>query len=418
MASHKNRSVLVYDYGLFVELAATLAKDFGKVYYYCPWQDGYPKSNALLIGDGIRGVKRVRSIWPLIDDVDLFVFPDVYEGPLQRYLASIGKRVWGCRGGEELELDRVASKEYCRSVGIDIGPYAVITGLDALREHLKRCEDQWVKISATRGDMETFRSKNYKLIEPRLDELEHSLGAKKKIMQFIVEEAIDPAVEVGYDGYTIDGQFPAAALYGIEIKDKGYIGRTRRYGELPPEIRSVNEKLSAAFKSYRYRGFWSSEVRITRDRKAYLIDPCARCGSPPNELYQVMITNLADILWEGSAGTVVEPQFAGKWGAMLLLLSDWAAHNWQAVEFPKSLRDNIKLRNHTIIEGRHYCVPDKGSGSAIGAVVAVGDSQSAAVAECRRIAEKVEGHYVDVPADSLDAAGAEIEKLKEFGISF
>ena len=35
----------------------------------------------------------------------------------------------------------------------------------------------------------------------------------------IVEEAIDDAVEIGYDGYTIDGKYPQNAMWGIEIKD-------------------------------------------------------------------------------------------------------------------------------------------------------------------------------------------------------
>ena len=37
-------------------------------------------------------------------------------------------------------------------VGIDIGPWKLVTGIKALRKHRKRHDDQWVKISATRGD--------------------------------------------------------------------------------------------------------------------------------------------------------------------------------------------------------------------------------------------------------------------------
>jgi hypothetical protein len=418
MASYKNKTVLVYDYGLFVELAVTLSKSFGRTYYYCPWQDGYPKSNALLIGEGIPGVRRVRSMWPIIDDVDLFVFPDVYEGALQSYLVSQGKRVWGCRMGEELELDRVASKEHCDAVGIDIGPYKVMKGLDALREYLEKHEDVWVKISATRGDMETFKSKNYSLIEPRLDELEHTLGAKKKVMEFIVEDAINPAVEVGYDGYVIDGKFPKGAFYGLEIKDKAYIGRTKSYDALPAEVIGVNEKLAGTFRKYGYRGFWSSEIRLTRDGRGYLIDPCTRSGSPPSELYHMIFTNLADIIWEGASGVLVEPEFSGKWGAELLLLSEWAMHNWQSIEFPKSIAEHVKMRNLTIIEGKKYYVPDRSGSSAIGAVVAVADSKQAAIDECKRIAEKVQGHYVEVLPASLDDADEEIATLKDYGIDF
>lgn len=418
MTDYRTKSVCVVDNGLFVELAITLTKYFGKVYYYCPWTDGYPKSNRLKIGQGIPRVRRLERFWPAVDEIDLFVFPDVYEPDLQVHLASLGKRVWGSRMGAELELDRVASKEHCRRVGIDIGPYVELTGLDALREHLREHEDQYVKIDATRGDMETFHAKNYRLIEPRLDELEHTLGAMKRDKKFIVEQAIRPAVEVGYDGYTIDGRYPRKAFYGIEVKDKGFIGRTKRYDDLPEPVRDVNAKLSPTFRKFGYRGFWSSEVRITPDHKAYLIDPCCRCGSPPNEIYQLMIANLADVLWEGAGGVVVEPEFTGTWAAELLLLSSWADKNWQAIEFPKSIRDNVKLRNLTMIDGRHYFVPQWTGMPEIGAVVAIGNSLPAVIAECQRIAEKVEGHYVEVQVGALDEAQAEIDKLRQFGIAF
>src|SRR5262245_27379488 len=130
--SYKNKTALVYDNGLFVELAITLRKEFGRVLYFAPWVTGFPKSNSLMVGQGIKGIERVSLIWPHVDDVDLFVFPDVYEGALQQYLVDQGTRVWGCRMGEELELDRAASKEHCAALGIDIGPYKVISGLDAL----------------------------------------------------------------------------------------------------------------------------------------------------------------------------------------------------------------------------------------------------------------------------------------------
>jgi len=418
MTNYKNKSVCVFDNGLFVELAVTLTKFFGTVYYYCPWTDGYPKSNRLLIGQGIPNVRRLRDLWEAVDEIDLFVFPDVYEGDLQIHLANIGKRVWGCRNGAELELDRVASKEHCKKVGIDIGPYKAIRGLDALRTFLKENDNQYVKVSATRGDMETFKASSYRLIEPRLDELEHTLGARKRIQEFVVEAAIEPAVEVGYDGYVIDGKFPKRAFYGIEVKDKGFIGRTKPYEKLPEEIKDCNEKLGPTFREFKYRGFYSSEVRITPEHKAYLIDPCCRCGSPPNEIYQLLFTNLADILWEGAAGVVVEPEFAGKWGAELLLISSWADKNWQAIEFPKSIRDNVKLRNMTMIEGRYYFVPQWTGMPEIGAVVAIGNSQKEVVDECRRLAEKVQGHYVEVFPDSLDSASDEIEKLAKYGIEF
>ena len=408
---YSTKCCLIVDYGQFVELAVTLSKDFGRTLYFAPWVGGgCPTSRILRIGQGIEGVERVDEIWPYLDDVDLVVFPDVYEPGLQEFLVSRGKRVWGCRSGAELELDRVRSKEISKTLGIDIAPYKVITGFDALRAHLKKNDDQFVKISVTRGDMETFHSPNYEASEQRLDELEHNLGAKKKVMEFIVEQGIAPAVEVGYDGYTVDGRFPKGALIGVETKCQAYFGRTMRYGELPEKVRSVNEKLSPALKRYGMRGFLSTEIRC-KDDKAYLIDPCMRCGSPPSELYGMLIENLGEILWEGADGIMVEPEYRAKYGAMVLLNSGWAMDNWQHVSFPESIRENVKLHNMTVIDGEYYVIPHLDGRSQIGAVVATGDSADEAIEECKRLAELVEGHEIVKPVDALDEAREQLEKI-------
>ena len=411
MVNLKTKTVLCYDNGIFPEMAVTLSKSFGRVLYYVPWTSGMPKSNARLIGSGIDGVERVDSPWPYFDDVDLWVFNDVYEGDMQQWLASQGKRVWGCRGGAELEIDRPTSKEVSRKLGIDIGPYKVVKGLDALREHLKKNDDQWVKISGTRGDMETFGAKSYEKVEPRLDELEHNMGALKKVMEFTVEEGINDAIEGGYDGYVIDGKFPRAAMTGVEVKDEAYLMKTVRWSELPEQVRSVNEKLAPALKKYGYRGFISTEVRCTKDGKAYLIDPCCRAGSPPNELYQVMMENMAEAIWYGAEGVLIEPEFKSKWGAEVLLISEWADQNWMHVSFPRKIREFVKLRNFCVIDGEYYVIPQWTGCAEIGAVVALGDTPDEAIENCKKIAEQVEGHLLDKPIDALDIAREQLEQV-------
>jgi len=408
----RSKTVLVWENGIFVEFAKRLAEDFGRVLYYAPWTTGYPTSRGLLIGAGDDDFERIKDPWPFIErnEIDLYVFPDCYEGELQHYLASTGKRVWGCRLGAELELDRPKTKGMLEKAGVPIGGYKEVVGLDALRKHLKRTDDAWVKINSTRGDMETFHSPTYEKIEPRLDELEHTLGAKKKIMRFIVENGIPDAVEVGYDGFCIDGQFPKVGITGIEVKDKGYCGRTTSYKDIPPEVRAVNDALVPAFKRYNYRGFFSSEVRINGG-KGYPIDLTARAGSPPSELYQVIMTNLSEIVWYGAEGILVEPEYEAPWGAEVLLHSDWADKNWAQVTIPDEVRRNVKLRNYTVIEGETYIVPQLCGMPEIGAVVATGKTAAEAIKEAKRIAGMVEGYYVESPVESMDEAHEDLVKL-------
>ncbi len=181
-------------------------------------------------------------------------------------------------------------------------------------------------------------------------------------------------------------------------------------------MRSVNEKLTGTLAEFQYRNFFAVEMRITKDGTPYVIDPCCRAGSPPSELMMELVRNWADIMWEGAAGTVVEPVFQAKWGAELLLLSDWGDTHWQPLEFPKSIRDQVKLRYTAVIDGTYYVVPQASAHPEIGAVVATGDTMEDAIKEVRKLAEKVQGFYVDVVPQELDDAQAEFDKLEEFGI--
>lgn len=409
----KYKTCLIYDHGLFVDLATTLSKDFGRVIYVNEWQCAFPTSNALKIGTGIPGVEGRDDIWSVFDQVDVFVFPDSFDGPMQLHLESLGKAVWGSRRGEELENFRKHSKQYMKDVGLTVGPYKAIKGLDNLREHLKKNKDQYVKISRTRGSGETFHALNYKNIEPRLDELQHSLGAQKDYTEFVCEDAVNDAVELGWDGYTIDGQFPSHAVTGIEAKSEGYAGRFAPYDDAPQQLLDINEKLAPALKQYGYRNFFAVETRITKDGKAYVIDPACRFGSPPSEMLQVMYSNLSEIIWEGAHGNLVDPVPAGKWGAELMIHSSWSTDHWLEIQVPEDVRPFVKLRNLTVIDGRYFIVP---GGAGVGAVVAVGDTMQDAMDKCKEYAGQVEGYNLDIETDCFDKIKEVVSKLPEYGL--
>ncbi len=409
----KSKTVLVIDNGVFPEFARRLADDFGRVLFFSPWAGGYPVSKGLLIGHGDDKIERIVDPWPFIEseEIDLYFFGDVYEGGLQSYLRSQGKRVFGCGRGAELELDRVKAKQIMAKGGVPIGPYKEIIGLAALRRHLKANDNQFVKQDATRGDFGTFHAPTYAQIEPRLDELEHSLGAQAHIKRFIVEAGIDDAIEAGYDGYAIDGKFPKTAITGIEVKDRCYVGRIMPYRQMPKQVIAVNEALSGPMKGYEYRGFFSSEVRITKDGKGYPIDLTARLGSPPSEVYQEMFTNLGEIIWYGAEGVLVEPEYDDIWGAEVLMLSDWADKNWLSVEFPKAIRDNVKLRNLCQIDGSHFVVPQLCGAPECGSIVATGKTAKQAIDRVKAVAEEVKGYNLEMPIETLDGALKDLEAI-------
>ncbi len=401
---YSERTCCVFDNGLYTSLAVTLAKSFGRVLYHSPWVAGFPRANWSMPGVGLPGVTRVDHFWDIADDVDLFVFPDIFHGDLQRYLRARGKRVWGSGAGEKLESERGASKRWLRDLGLPVGPHRIVTGTPDLRRHLQLHDDRYVKLSRFRGDMETFRSPSYHLIEPRLDELEHSLGARKYITEFVVEEPIPTQAEIGYDGFTVDGEYPSNALYGIEAKDAGYVGQVVPYAGMPRPIAFVNHRLSPLFRDLQYRGFFSTEIRVADDGTPYLIDPCCRMASPPGELYQYMIQNLADVLWAGAGGELVEPEWAYPWGALLVLTSQWAEQGWQPLEWADEIADNVKLHYHAMIQGENYYVPQQVTMPEIGAVVACGGTKQEAIANVEAIAKQIVGMDVKYNTQALTEA--------------
>jgi phosphoribosylamine-glycine ligase len=412
----KDKTALIYDYGLFTELARTLSKKFKKVYYFVPWQSAFPKSNQRVVGTGIDGVERIQDFFDYVDKADIIVFPDVHNGDLQVFLEKMGKNVWGSRKGEEMELFRDSMKEHMKKLGLYTTPYKVVKGMDALRDYLKKHDKVYVKQNITRGDKETFRSSSYKVIETVLDEMEHNLGALKYTKEFVVEDALDDAVEIGCDMYTVNGKYPQETLVGIEVKGMGLCGRIIPYDKISTKLTDFNTKIAPTLKNYGYRGFLSTEVRISKDKPPYMVDLCCRCPSPPNELYQLMYKNLPEIIWYGAQGYIIDPEYKHEYGIQANIHASWVEKNWEPIFFPEKYRENIKLKNLCIINGKHYCVPQDAGSSGIGAIVAEGDTLDECVEQIKKIANTIEAHGIEVEMDSIDTALEEFDKLEKLGV--
>ena len=351
------------------------------------------------------------------NDVDLFVFPDIFHADLQDYLVGQGKRVWGARYGEELETEREASRTLLAKLGLPVAPWRAITGLDKVRDYLKANKDKYVKLSFWRGTFETIHADKYTNVESKLDEIQVLLGKFAPSTTFMIEDPVPDAVEIGMDAYTIDGRYPSRMLSGIEIKDKAYVGAFHKYDQFPKPLLEFNEKLSPILRNYGYRGFESYETRMVSPSKGYMIDFCARCGSPPSELYSEFYTNLSEIVYAGADGELVEPEPIAKFGAWCIIESAWADKNWQSVDFPAKHRQNIKLRNAVRIDGRYYAVPQAEGLTSAGAVVGWGDTLDKAMEQVKEVAQSIEGYGISVPTAAFDDAQGEIEQAKKMGVT-
>jgi hypothetical protein len=406
----KNKTVCVIDNGLFVSFARKIAPAFKKVYYHTPFASAFPRSHQLTVGDGFDELEHCKFPLHHVDEVDLWVFTDLYHCDLQLYLESHGARVWGARNGEEMELYRWEFKQYLKRIGLPVQPMEHIIGFDALRQHLKKVKNKYVKTSFVRGDFETFRHDTYELSEPRIDDLEHSLGALKHGYEFIVEDEIPDAVEVGYDGFTVDGEFPTHAMQAYEVKDCGMIGMSLPYAKLSEPVRVVNKALVPALKGYTYRGFLSTEIRYTKDKRPYFIDPCCRLGTPSNELLQELFDGWAEVLWHGAEGKLHSPTVKQKFSVGAVIKSEYAVNDWMCLHYPKELDSFVKLRFHSRIDSKDYVAPQVIGLPDVGMVVGSGDTLLAAIRQCKERASQIKGFQVEV---SLESIGKAIETIKE-----
>lgn len=411
------KTVLICDNGLFTCIAERLAREFGRVLYFDGWVSAFPRRRDAAVGEGVPGIERIYDLWNFIDKVDLWVFPDLYYAPLQAYLRSLGKRVWGAGRADWLELDRWRSRQAQKQLGLPAPHTRRVVGLDALSTLLSEVENVWVKVSRFRGDFETFKHTSMITSQPLLDDLRTRYGPLADTTEFIVEENIE-GVELGYDGYCVDGQWPNSSLFGYEIKDRAYIGHVLPYDRLPEQVQRVNAAFAPLLEKYQCRSFLSFEMRITSSGDPYVIDPCLRSGSPPTEVVVEIVENLGEIFWAGGAGELIQPRFAAPYGAMLLLHSPWAVHSWTPLEIPADLQRWVKVRNSTSQGGYRYFCPSDVELPEIGAVVAIGETLEEATEVCKARAEAVHGYQVTSFPESFDEATAAISEGERYGVHF
>jgi hypothetical protein len=267
---------------------------------------------------------------------------------------------------------------------------------------------------------ETFHVKKLSLAKSRLDQLEYHLGGAREVFPFIVEHMVDSVVESGYDGFCIDGKYPSTCLMGVEVKDRGYVGCVRDYSKLSDPVKMVNDKLSPFFAEAQYRQFFSTEIRVTDEGTPYLIDFTTRCPLPPSELYHEMVSNLGDIIYAGARGEIVDPDWEYKYGALAIIKSDLSADEWAEVEVDPNVKQWVKWRNYSEIDGHGHILPiTKGLGMVeCGAVIGVGNTLEEAIKACQENAEGVNGFDPNVHAEALPEALEAIARAEEHDIIF
>lgn len=352
----------VIDSGTFVPLARRMAETMQKVYYYSPFEQEFLSAARCVIGDGIGGnVQRLdHPLCPeVFPEIDLFIFPDIGFGGMQKHLRGLGKAVWGSMGADELELLRTKFVALLEKLDMPLVNTLTIRGLTDLWEHLQGVENKWIKVNRFRDDMETWKHINADYSARKIEALAHQWGPIKDEIVFVVQDAIEDAQELGYDGWCIDGMFPDETFQGYEKKNELYLGSMRPNSQLPEQVKYVNQQFAPVLAEYGYRNFWATELRIKGDTP-YFIDPTARMPGQTGEQLLRTCANLPEIIWRGAHGEIVPPEWTATHAAEATMhYTESDPETWKTLEVPPSVEKWTMLYRYCRLDGLYHFPPAK-----------------------------------------------------------
>lgn len=417
----KSLSVLVYDYGNYFSVAERLSREdgFGSTYYFCTKIiNGFPDHKPLDIGRNVSNVICVKEWAECIHEVDLIVFCDSHEPALQLYFESIGKKVFGCKRANELEHNKGLLLDTMKDLGLPVGIYYKIKGIDELDNFLKGIENVYVK-SELRGDCETFKHKTYSLTKGELVRMKNQMGAFQNEENYVICEPIESIAEIGIDTFCIDGKYPHKVMTGIEIKDSAFVGCVTEYNMLPKQLKIVTDKFSDLFNELGYRGAHSNEEIVGTDKRGYCIDLTNRFPQPPSDLYMEIYTNFPEIVWQVACGIVPNIEYTYKWGVQLIIKSDLGKTEPSPLIVPDEYKKFVKVKNLVIDDdGTWYYTPNNIEMREIGSVIGVGHTMKEAINMAKKIADSIQGFDIQINSDCLEKAQEQIANLKKVGINY
>jgi hypothetical protein len=412
--SVKDKTVLIWGWGMDCEFAQRLGREFKSVGYYTPWQKSFPDSNDSIIGEGFDNVVRIKHFWEKVDEYDLVCFFDTHTEDYVEYLRSKGKLVFGPGRAEVLELDRWKGRKIQSILGLPVQKTEHVIGLENLKKHLQKVTKKYVKLSLFRGAIETFYHEDYPTSEPFIDKLAVCLGPKKQEADFIVEEPLEGS-ECGHDTFVVDGKYPNKVMYGWECKDKYYVGKVTGYNQLYAPLKEVTDKLSPFFEKYQTKSLFSTEIKIVNG-KGYLIDPTVRAPFPPSFVEMEIWENFGEFIYGAAMGQVIPLINNDTYGVEVILGSEYSNENLLEVKIPNSCRRYVKLSNGCKINGKYYIVPGNPKERGI-SVVGTGKNVDEAVKKAQSYIDKIDAFQLEKSFDK-QAIYDKIAEGKKQGITF
>jgi len=418
----KSKICIVYDFGMFFNVAEALAPYYGQVLYHMPRPSNFPTMESARIGYGYPNIKPIDEddLWEAIDKKpDLIVFPDTGDAGLQCKLRREGHRVYGSGCGEKIELDRDFAKKEFKKLGLLVNDYKVFTDVDKLRAYLEANEDVWIKLSYWRGIKESFHHRNWKESETWWMNLSLKLGPfRHHFEEIIVEKPIPGKVEVGTDRFFTNGGFLEYGLQGIEVKNQCYIAKVTHADKFSPVLAEIDKIVTPLYKQHDIRSCISTEVRVPKKNIGYYIDATMRSGFPPMSSVLKAFGNPAEIFRAVAGNEDVDMEIDYNYVAEIILNSESPIKEPQSVKFPAEHVDNVKLKAPCIIDGLHYILAPEEGASVIGTVVCGGDTLQEAIDGVIEIARTVESDGIYFKEKAFDEALEDLKAAEKVQAAF
>jgi hypothetical protein len=183
--------------------------------------------------------------------------------------------------------------------------------------------------------------------------------------------------------------------------------------------------MAPVLKNYGYRNWWATEIRVDKEGTPYFIDPTARHPGQTGEHQWETCSNLAEIIWAGAHGDVIEPEFEFTFAAEATVhyeaMSDSKAiaQEWKTLEVPKEVERWFKPYHYCIVGETYHFVPTKKD--EVGVILGVGKSIKEAIDHLKanlKLMSKLPVHantsgFVDILESILDAEDKGIKFAKD-----
>lgn len=406
--------------GLNLELACLFANAGHDVQWFGEFREAFPTHQRESIGTGFK-FKRSTKLSEALEHGDIIICPDTHSDDYLQLAKKYGKPTWGTGAkAERLEQDRLFGKQLLARLGLPVKDYESGIGVLSLCRLLCSKKDLFVKFPGSyRGVAETRH--HYDWDKTRMEwwgQLLQDLGPLQDVIPWVAESPIEHIMEVAADQLVVNGEYSLPTLVGIEDKDSAYIGKI--FDKVPKQLQATNDKLAPFLRSTGAKTFFSPELMLTEEGKAYLTDPCLRTGHPVSACQLDVYGNLTKVMIDAAWGTkslkeIGDIKPTHQYSLALEIKSDLLGDSFLEIQFDEKQRKNLHLQNAMKRGDKYYVIPHSFIAATI---VTCGDS----IEDCEKQLKKVlesfgcNGMYYDL--NSIEKIKQTMKKGKDCGIDF